>query len=276
MNRPTARAPVKAREELRQELDLDTSSELNAVNGPATPRTEEVEKQIEKPAVTSNKLEGPQVSQVPQFEKPEGPKRGGVLRVPHPNAAKGLSRINQDGSYQYKVRMKPKSKSASLRAGMMTPPQVSGATTTAGNKSFKDFYGQSNLFAVNIDYEWQPFVDFGRTGVVFGTGFATIRGNGYFAKDGAQADEVYSLYVLPLSVYADYRFEYARRQWAVPFVKAGLTYFALAELRDDNKSTKFAGAPAASIGAGFTFRSRPLISKMPSLWIESMELPICM
>jgi len=187
------------------------------------------------------------------FVKPSGPPQGGILRVPHPGAAKGLSRINADGSYQYRIPQKSKSQSSSLRLGVIAPPNISGAKTTAGTKSFGDFYGSSGIFAVNFDYEWQPFSKFGRVGLVLGTGFATARGNGYFKKDGTRAEEVYNLYIVPMSAFLNYRFEYARRQWAVPFVKAGGTYFGMVELRDDNKSPAFAAAPAVGGGGGIHF-----------------------
>lgn len=207
------------------------------------------------PQVQSNRYDPSQAPKVTerQFVKPPGPPQGGVLRVPHPGAAQGLSRVNADGSYQYKIPKKSKTQSSSLRLGVLTPPSISGATTSSGTKSFSDFYGSSGLIGLNYDYEWQPYVKFGRLGFVLGTGFATARGNGYFKKSGSQAEEVYNLYIVPVSAYVSYRFEYARRQWAVPFVKAGGTYFGLIEVRDDNKTPSFAAAPAVGGGGGFHF-----------------------
>jgi hypothetical protein len=107
--------------------------------------------------------------------------------------------------------------------------------------------------ALSFDYEWQPFTQFGRLGLVLGGGFATVRGNGYFKKDGSKAEEVYNLYIVPMSAYLDYRFEYKRRQWLVPFIKGGGTYFGLVEARDDNKSPTLAAAPALGGGGGVHF-----------------------
>jgi hypothetical protein len=232
-------------------------AEMDAINGPPVndePPPSAAVPTPQKPALSSNQLETSSTLKTePQFVKPEGSRRGGVLRVPHPNAAKGLSRINIDGSYQYKVRLKPKSRSSSLRFGAMAPPSITGATTSAGTKDFESFYGSSNIVSVNFDYEWQPFINFGRLGLVLGSGFATVRGSGYFKSSGAEADEVYNLYIVPLSAFVSYRFEYARRQWAVPFVKAGGTYFGLVEARDDNKSPTLAGAPTVGGGGGVHF-----------------------
>lgn len=197
------------------------------------------------------------------FVKPAGPAQGGMLRVPHPDAAKGLLRINKDGSYQYKVGYKLKSQSSSLRVGSLTPPRIAGVSTATGTKDYKDYYGSGNIFALFYDYEWQPFTKFGRLGLNIGSGFATTRGNGYFKTktDESQAPEVYSLYVVPLSTYLVYRFEYARRQWVVPYLKGGGTYFGLVELRDDNKTPVFAGAPAAGGGGGLHFSISALDAK---------------
>ncbi len=205
--------------------------------------------------IGSNKLDQAQIPKDNdrQFVKPPGPPEGGVLRVPHPGAAQGLSRVNADGSYQYKISKKPKSQSSSLRLGVLTPPNISGATTSTGSKSFSDFYGKGGLVGLNFDYEWQPYTKFGRLGFVLGTGFSTARGTGYFKKNGSKAEEVYNIYIVPVSAYVNYRFEYARRQWAVPFVKAGATYFGLVEARDDNKTPSLAAAPAVGGGGGFHF-----------------------
>lgn len=193
----------------------------------------------------------------PQFVKPPGPKRGGVLRVPHPNAGKGLLRINKDGTYQYKVSIRPKSKSGSLRMGRMTPPKISGGASAAGTLDYKTMYGSDNLISLIGEYEWQPFTSFGRLGLNLGGGFATARGNGYFKtvssdRESTKAEETYSLYIFPLSAFLSYRFEYARRQWVVPFINGGVTYYGMMELRDDNKYT-FAGASAVGGGGGLMF-----------------------
>lgn len=187
------------------------------------------------------------VKSVPQFIKPPGPKQGGVLKVPHPNATKGLLKIKKDGSYQYKVNLRPKNQSSSLRVGFMTPPKID-----AGSRSYKDFYGENNLNALNFEYEWQPFQDFGRLGLNLGTGLANAKGSGYFKRDSARSEEGYSLYIIPLSAFLTYRFEYMRRQWVVPYINGGGSLYGLVELRDDNKKSTALGS-AAGGGGGLLF-----------------------
>ena len=47
-----------------------------------------------------------------------------------------------------------------------------------------------------------------------------------------------------------YRFEYVRKQWFVPYIEGGMTYYGLLELRSDNAQTNIAGSPAAGGGGG--------------------------
>lgn len=182
------------------------------------------------------------------FKKPAGPPQGGTVRVPHPDAAKGLLRINKDGSYQYKTTLRPKSQAMSVRVMMMTPPTISGPN----GATFKSIYGSGSLYSLAVDYEWDPFKSFGALGVQLGTGIATAHGNGVLTgyAGNSTAQETYNIFIVPLSAYAIYRFEYVRRQWVVPFVNGGVTYYGMAEKRDDDKPVKFAGAPAIGGGGG--------------------------
>ena len=182
------------------------------------------------------------------FRKPVGPLQGGVVEVPHPNAAKGLLRINKDGSYQYKTELHEKSQAVSVLIGAMSPPDISG---NAGI-TYKSMYGAGNLYGLNVDYEWDPFKSFGTLGVQLGVGFASGHGNGRLAT-GENARESYNLYLVPLSAFAIYRFEYVRRQWIVPFVNGGFTYYGMAEKRDDDQPMKFAGAEGVGGGGGLHF-----------------------
>jgi hypothetical protein len=78
---------------------------------------ETTENPAPKALIESNLSSRPDAKSEPLFVKPAGPKQGGVLKVPHPNTAKGLLKIDKDGSYQYKVRLRPKSQSSSFRFG---------------------------------------------------------------------------------------------------------------------------------------------------------------
>lgn len=181
------------------------------------------------------------------YKLPPGPVQGGVLKVPHPGAAKGLLRINKDRSYQYRTALKPKSQAMSVRLGAMTPPDVKGPTDQI---TFQNMYGKQNLMVLHLDYEWEALQKFGSFGVQLGTGFGYANGKGTLESSGAVAEESYNLFIVPLSAFLIYRFEYVRRQLFVPFVNGGVTYYGLAEKRDDNKPIQFAGALAAGGGGG--------------------------
>lgn len=180
------------------------------------------------------------------FTRPKGPPGGGKFKIEHPGAAQGLISIDKEG-YQYKNPQLPKSQAASFRFGSMTAPKMSSTQGIA----FTDMY-PGNLIGAFGEYEWDPFRGFGALGLQFGSGIIFARGNGRFGT-GVTAQEVYSLFIVPVSLFAVYRFEYARRQWFVPFVNGGGTYFAMGETRDDNASTHFAGAPAVAAGGGIHF-----------------------
>lgn len=182
------------------------------------------------------------------FQKPKGPPQGGTLEATHPNAAKGLLRIEKDGTYVYRTKIPEKTRSSSMRVGYLTTPLIRNAQGV----SFGDIYGADGLLGLVGEYEWQPFRRFGALGFRIGSGLVVARGNGRFA-DGVVAEEIYNLVVLPLSAEISYRFEYVRRQWAVPFVTGGAVGYGMVEFRDDGKAPTMAFSPAVIAGGGVHF-----------------------
>jgi hypothetical protein len=182
-----------------------------------------------------------------RFVKPARPSDGKSVRVPHPDASKGLLRINKDGTYQYRVSLKEKTRSASLRVGTMTAPIITGGTAGV---NYETMYDNTPLSGANFEYEWQPFRKFGRVGLNLGFGLAMNKASGFLAATLNRSEEEYSLFVLPLSANLVYRFEYGRRQYVVPYIVGGGSYYALYENRDDNRKKNFAGAAAIGGGAG--------------------------
>lgn len=184
----------------------------------------------------------------PAYNKPTAPKKGGSIMVPHPNAAKGLIRINKDRSYQYRTPEIGKNQAMSVRVGSVSPPKVTGP----GGITYGDIYGAADMVGVLADYEWQPFRGFGAMGLQLGAGIMISRGNGRFA-DRSIAQETYDLFVVPLSAFLVYRFEYMRRQWFVPYAIGGGTLYGLYEKRDDSKPAQMASSPTAGFGGGIHF-----------------------
>lgn len=183
---------------------------------------------------------------VQEFEKPSPPPRGGTVKVPHPGAAKGLLRINKDGSYQYKTEERIKKRSGTFRIGLMAPPEIEGN----GPVTYDSMYGGDDLFSVFYDYEWQVPTSYGLIGASLGVGFSTVTGNGTFETSGQSAREKYSLFMVPVSAFLNYRFEYVRGQLFVPFITAGATNYTMIEYRDDGEDTTYSFAQAVGGGGG--------------------------
>lgn len=199
------------------------------------------------PSLTPN---SPVVKSQSSTSNPQG--RGPrVEKIAHPLAAKGLTRIEADGTYVYKTKISSHDKSATVRFGVIQPPNIQGP---GGLTDFKSMYSENNIPIVMFDYEWQPFTQFGRLGIQAGFGFFTAQGNGRFVNpDPTIADdtpqEKYTFLAFPVNLGVVYRLEWMRRQWVAPYVSGGGTYFAVAETRDDNKAPKLVGSPGA-YGAG--------------------------
>lgn len=200
--------------------------------------------------LTPNSVTGEAAPAAPTdgFVKPVGPKKGGVLVVPHPNSPKGLIRINKDNTYQYKTPKVMKSQSISVKIGPGTPPKIQGPE--GSNITYESMYGSGTYTTMNIDYEWQAFKQFGSLGFQAGSGFAIMQGSGRL-QSGGPALEKFTLVAIPASAFVIYRLEFSRRQWFVPYLLGGGTVFGLVERRDDGKKTSLAAAPAAggAIGA---------------------------
>lgn len=194
----------------------------------------------------------------PIFTPPPKNPKGGQVEVNHPNAAKGLVKIKDD-VYQYKTVIKKKSQSGSFKLGSMSPPELSNSKYPSVD--FESMYGTGNLIGFGFDYEWQPFTSFGKAGLQLGSGLTVARGTGTFASprisstqtNVTEAQEEFSLYIVPLSAFLIYRFEFTDSQLIVPYINGGLTYYGMVEVRDDQKSPVVGGAPAAGGGGGLMF-----------------------
>jgi hypothetical protein len=204
---------------------------------------------IETDKIKSAPIESPTTSSNPKDR----------FQIAHPNAAKGLYLIDQNtGKYYYKTdKNTKKNQTTSLRLGYIEPPQIE-STTDASTFTFADMYGDSPVPYLILDYEWQPFASFRKMGFVLGMGLFTSSADGFYKNDEVQkvygnAKESFTFIGLPISAGGLFRFEFAHRQWVVPFVNAGLSYFILGEIRDDGKKTHVVGTPGGYGGGGLMF-----------------------
>lgn len=176
--------------------------------------------------------------------------------IQHPNSKKGLYLIDSSGTYHYKTKqLTAREQSVSLKISHIPTPDIVNSLDDGEEFDFSDMYGEESLLQVGLDYEWNPFPKTKQIYGLVGLGFSTATGNGFFRSkplDSPPPKESYKLYILPISLGMSYRFEYRTHQWVVPYLSAGATYFALAEVRDDGKKSNFLGTPAA-YGAVGTF-----------------------
>ncbi len=177
-------------------------------------------------------------------------------KISHPNAAKGLYLIDRTtGKYYYKVNTLTKRESImSLRVGTYETPQIT-ATTSTGDIGFADVYGEDSPVFLMYDYEWAPFKKLPNLNVQLGGGFFMVQGNGILESSTGpiEAKERYTMFALPLNLGVSMRFQFSPKQWLVPYVSGGGTYFVLVETRDDGKETAAVGSPAAYGAGGFLF-----------------------
>ena len=236
--------------------------EMNSVQSEEPPMPE-IPVETEAPAVVEEEpAVVPSYEPEPAMKRVQTPRRqierqnakGGVEYIEHPLAAKGLVKIEKDGTYIYKTTTKLKEKethaSGTVRFGTIDPPNIKSSD---GYTDFKMMYTSSSVPIVMFDYEWQPWETLGKFSVVGGFGFMTATGQGHFVSDGTEAQEKYTFIAFPLNLGVSYRFEYFNRQWLAPYLAGGAAYVPVAEIRDDNKGPNATGAPGAYGAGGIMF-----------------------
>ena len=168
--------------------------------------------------------------------------------IQHPEASKGLMRIDANKVYYYKPSTYAvKSSSSSFRLGIIETPVIEASS---GVTDFDDMYGSEDMNFFMYDYEWQPFTKVGKFGVNLGLGIFSAVGKGRFLNDGEIAQEKYTFYALPINLGLTYRLEFFKRQWLAPYLTAGVNYMVMIETRDDNKVFSGVGTPLFYGGAG--------------------------
>ena len=201
---------------------------------------------------------------VPKTPQTQEGRELGHEKIHHPMSEKGLLTIEKDGTYYYEpVKFETKNESISFRAGgIQPPPNIVGPD---GRTNYDAIYGSSPA-EISVDYEWYPFVKWGKLGLQGGVGFFTSTGNGRFAYSATNsanncnssvedctAREKYTFYGIPVSLGIIYRLQVADRPYFAPYVVGGGSYYLLAEKRDDGKPFKGVGTAAGYGGGGVMF-----------------------
>lgn len=177
--------------------------------------------------------------------------------IEHPNASKGLIKIDKNRVYQYKVKTTEQNAVGTFHLGPYEPLDL--VNPNDSSLTFDTLYDQTNFPLLLYDHEVQFWRKLGRLGWRLGGGFYFARGNGQFAELNPDPDgpsEAFTLFVFPIDAALIYRFQYFDYQWVVPYVEGGGDIFAFAETRDDNNNptlgAAFGAAPAAHGSVGLS------------------------
>ena len=171
------------------------------------------------------------------------------IRMPHPRAEQGLTRIQTDKKHIYEVLPKESKRSTSVKFGIYSPNDLENPDNTA--VSFTDIYEDREAPIVLVDMEWILSNKLGRSLFQVGTGVYTASGKGRFKETPTrQARERFTFVTIPITANYVYQARYWPGQWILPYGGGGLGVMSFAELRDDDKGPKFGGAGIAQGFAG--------------------------
>jgi hypothetical protein len=168
--------------------------------------------------------------------------RGGVEFIHHPQAAKGLLRIEKDGTYVYKTsESKGFSSTGSFHVGMMDSPRI---TASNGVTTFKQMYTNGPVPVLGFDFEWKALKFLGPIRAQAGFGLIMATGNGRFVQDTTNIPkEEYTFLAIPLTAGLLYRLQWKDYQAIAPFVTAGGIYYPVVEFRVDGATPNAVGTP---------------------------------
>jgi hypothetical protein len=168
-----------------------------------------------------------------------------VIMQPHPDSAKGLIRINKDGSYLYKTKYKDRTQANSFRGASF--PKL-GVTASEGF-DFDQMYGSSSTLGFLAQFDVYPSKSWKSLGIGVELGVASRKASG-FLGGSVRARENYNLYFVPVSLLASLRMDFSERQMFVPFLLGGATYWGLYERRDDGRESTLTGSGSLVGGGG--------------------------
>lgn len=246
----TTQWPVDVEKEIKDSAEVSAEPLAPATTPQVQTPTQII--RIEEPIPQIEEIQIPATPKMKEAQSLRKDPRKGIKYIEHPMAAKGLIKIEKDGTYIYKTDdISSSSKTGTVRFGSIKAPEI---TAKDGATSFSDMYEGPNLPYVMFDYEWQPFTSFGRLGLQLGAGLIYSQGNGRFSSPSTvTAKERYSFIAIPMTLGALYRVEWAQHQWIAPYVSGGGAFVAAIEARDDNSSPHGVGVPGIYGAGGMLF-----------------------
>lgn len=142
---------------------------------------------------------------------------------------------------------------------------------------FADTFGNKPRLLTQISIERLLFKELGTFGLGLNGGFSEFFGNGFVAGSDVRSIDSVSLRLVPITAFAEYRFDYAARNWDVPFVpyaKAGIGTWifwfnnALGETSDDGaaKGARWGWTWSAGLALQLDFFDRKLSNEFDREW----------
>ncbi len=227
----------------RRKIQPSTRSLLQP---PATPAASAIDSSIEPlesdaepvPIIKKNK------KRIDRQARPES------RYVEHPNADKGLIKIDKEKVYYYKVPTSEQKNAGNFKIAIYSPSNLENPEDPS-LLSYDSIYDEGESPLLLYEHEWQIWQKFGKFGLTAGGGFFFAEGKGQFANGSSERPkESFMLFVFPIHVGAIYRMQFTDGQRFVPYGGGGVGGMAFAERRDDDLNP--------SLGARFGFSPNAL------------------
>jgi hypothetical protein len=154
--------------------------------------------------------------------------------IEHPNADKGLIKIDKDKVYYYKVQSSEQKNAGNFKIAIYSPSNLENPNADIP-LSYDSIYDDGESPLLLYEHEWQIWQKFGKFGLTAGGGFFFAEGKGQFANGNPERPkESFMLFVFPVHVGAIYRLQFTDGQRFVPYGGGGVGGMAFAERRDDD------------------------------------------
>lgn len=116
---------------------------------------------------------------------------------------------------------------------------------------FADVFGNKNRLLSLLSLERLIFKEFGTLGLGLQSGYAGFHGKSFVEGTEERSGDATSLHVIPLTLFAAYRFDYAAQHWNFPFAiygKAGAGYWFWWVNDEDGNTAGNGEASGAKLG----------------------------
>lgn len=177
--------------------------------------------------------------------------------IEHPNAEKGLIKIDKNKVYYYRVKESDQRGAGSFKIGFYEPTNLTSAANSDLN--YGSIYDDSTSPLFLYEQEWQFFRSAGRLGITAGGGFFLASGNGQFENGQPERPrEKFTLFVFPVNAGLIYRAQFYDTQPLAPYAGAGVGGMLFAERRDDDQNpdlgARYGASPVGHFYAGLAIQ----------------------